>query len=319
MSRSRASSKVAIVAEHIYHVLGRHAGLHAESSHIAPVPPLFVALQGPQGIGKTTLTTSLQDELRSVVAQKEGRSAPPFRADAGLTPSPRRPTVAVLSLDDFYLPHSSMATLSNTSSTAAPSDPPEEESLPKTSKLLSGRGLPGTHDLPLLASVLASLSRINSPRSSPSLAATAPKAPTPSAVTFPRVDAPIYDKSAFAGKGDRKTEPNTINGPVDVVLLEGWCMGFYPLSKSELQRRWSRVSGAVESASNPARDAAGGPGVREVPEADLERGVIKRLGITAADIMQINDHLREYSDKIYPFFTGGFIQVRNVSLSALVT
>ena len=39
---------------------------------------------------------------------------------------------------------------------------------------------------------------------------------------------PRYDKSAFAGTGDRADEsswPN-VTGPLDVVLFEGWMLGF---------------------------------------------------------------------------------------------
>jgi D-glycerate 3-kinase len=146
---SKASSKVAIIAEHIHHLLARHVSLHTRSSPIVPVPPLFVALQGPQGIGKTTLTSSLQDALHSV-AQRRGRPTSPFEAEASLTP---RPKVMVLSLDDFYLPHSAMVALACASRATAVSS--EEENSPRPNKLLSGRGLPGTHDLPLLTSVLS--------------------------------------------------------------------------------------------------------------------------------------------------------------------
>lgn len=310
---TKAGLKVTIIAEHVHQLLARHIGLHVKSSFVEPVPPLFVALQGPQGIGKTSLTSSLQDALHSA-AQRKGPPTSPFQADAGLT---RRPKVAVLSLDDFYLPHSAMLTLTRASHTVTVSS--EEESSPQPNKLLSGRGLPGTHDLSLLASALSIISRINNPVS-PSQSTTTPEAPALSNVqsqTFPSVVTPKYDKSAFAGEGDRDMEFNTLSGPIDVVVLEGWCMGFHPVSKSVLQSIWDRVSGVAELAPNSALDAGGGPAKLEVPEAELERAVIKRLGITIADVAQINHYLHEYLDKIYPFFTGGFIQVRNIYLASI--
>ena len=43
---------------------------------------------------------------------------------------------------------------------------------------------------------------------------------------------PRYDKLAFAGRGDRKptSEWESVSAPLDVVLFEGWMMGFEPIS-----------------------------------------------------------------------------------------
>eukprot|EP00983_Pelagomonas_calceolata_P098608 1158369-Pelagomonas_calceolata.AAC.13 len=44
-----------------------------------------------------------------------------------------------------------------------------------------------------------------------------------------------YDKSANGGRGDR-ADPSTwpkVNGPVDIVLFEGWMSGFSPLPEEE--------------------------------------------------------------------------------------
>ena len=36
--------------------------------------------------------------------------------------------------------------------------------------------------------------------------------------------------------------------PVDVVLFEGWCVGFYPISREEIERRFARpVTGFGEA------------------------------------------------------------------------
>jgi D-glycerate 3-kinase len=40
-----------------------------------------------------------------------------------------------------------------------------------------------------------------------------------------------YDKSAFQGKGDRADESTwpSVEGPLDLVLFEGWMLGFKPV------------------------------------------------------------------------------------------
>ncbi|KAL2891600.1 putative kinase mug58 [Ceratocystis lukuohia] len=130
-----------------------------------PNCPLFIGLNGPQGIGKTTLVTALS---RSLTAHDIPH--------------------LVCSIDDFYLTRNTQAALA----VSHPNNP-----------LLSHRGEPGTHDIPLLLNVLAALERGE---------------PT---------DIPRYDKAAFSGLGDRapKAEWTSVNAPgerkVRVVLLEG--------------------------------------------------------------------------------------------------
>ena len=43
---------------------------------------------------------------------------------------------------------------------------------------------------------------------------------------------PLYDKSLRGGRGDRAPEAAwpVVTGPLQVVLLEGWCLGFRPLA-----------------------------------------------------------------------------------------
>jgi D-glycerate 3-kinase len=55
---------------------------------------------------------------------------------------------------------------------------------------------------------------------------------------------PSYDKSLHSGAGDR-TDTTTweeVNRPgvptVDVIVLEGWCVGFRALSHAELEQKW---------------------------------------------------------------------------------
>jgi D-glycerate 3-kinase len=169
------------------HVLSHLAQHKAESRS-----PLFVAVQGPQGIGKTFLTSILHDVL---------------------TVPPHALRVAVLSIDDLYLPHDALSALAQAH--------PEN-------KLLHGRGMPGTHDVPLGTRALRALKDINN-------APTADDASPVKSVTLP-----VFDKSLYGGEGDRLPESagKVVCAPVDVVMLEGWCVGFCPIANDVLEKRW---------------------------------------------------------------------------------
>lgn len=149
--------------------------------------PLIVGVQGPQGSGKTYLTTILKDELIS---------------------PPNNLSVALISLDDLYLPHSELVRVAN--------DHPHNI-------LLQGRGQPGTHDVPLGTQVLDSLRRINEPGFKGN------------------VHIPIFDKSLHSGEGDRIQQTTVVNRPLDVIIVEGWCTGFYPVPPETIEQRY--VSG----------------------------------------------------------------------------
>lgn len=111
----------------------------------------------------------------------------------------------VLSIDDFYLRHDAQLAL-------AASHP--------TNPLVQNRGEPSTHDLPLAVSVLRDLRAGRETR------------------------VPSYDKAAFSGRGDRRPESEWLvaNAPgeprVEVVILEGWCVGFRALPPAELEAKW---------------------------------------------------------------------------------
>jgi D-glycerate 3-kinase len=59
---------------------------------------------------------------------------------------------------------------------------------------------------------------------------------------------PQYDKSAFSGLGDRLPESKwtPVNGPgqrrVQVVVLEGWCVGFRALDPAVVEAKWRASS-----------------------------------------------------------------------------
>lgn len=99
-----------------------------------------------------------------------------------------------LSVDDFYLRRDEQLAL-------AARHP--------RNRYLEHRGYPGTHDVALGASVLAALRDGRD-------------------VALPR-----YDKSAHGGRGDRSADVSWVRGRVDLVLLEGWMLGFKPVASVE--------------------------------------------------------------------------------------
>ncbi|KAF5739127.1 D-glycerate 3-kinase chloroplastic-like [Tripterygium wilfordii] len=103
---------------------------------------------------------------------------------------------ATISIDDFYLTAEHQAKL--------------REQHPDNA-LLEYRGNAGTHDLPFSIETLTSLTKLNKEGT--------------------KMKLPRYDKSAYGGRGDR-TDPSEwpeIEGPLTVVLFEGWMLGFKPL------------------------------------------------------------------------------------------
>lgn len=109
---------------------------------------------------------------------------------------------AILSLDDLYLPHETLEKLHQSS----PDNP-----------LLAGRGLPGTHDIALARKTLSELETLNDRNHAQP------------------VQLPVYDKSAFSGRGDRSSETVPVLPPLDVVIIEGWMLGFFPIPDSHLK------------------------------------------------------------------------------------
>jgi len=112
---------------------------------------------------------------------------------------------AEMSLDDFYLTHE------------------EQKGVAKAHEgngLLQLRGNFGTHDTGL---VLATLDKLSA-----------------SAEAYPMngVLVPRYDKSAHKGKGDRHgdlSQWRNVTKKPDVVLFEGWCLGFQALPRDQVK------------------------------------------------------------------------------------
>lgn len=105
-----------------------------------------------------------------------------------------------MSIDDFYYSRDELKVLKETRYASC--------------KILHGRGLPGTHSLELLKRTLDKLINLNELFHKTGTNAT--------------LKIPTYDKSSFNGEGDRmsKSEWTPVNGPIDIIILEGWMLGF---------------------------------------------------------------------------------------------
>ncbi len=95
-----------------------------------------------------------------------------------------------VSIDDFYLTRAEQAAVSETYA---------------GNRYLAQRGYPGTHDVALGTQVLEALTTETGP-----------------------IALPVYDKAAHGGLGDRAPESRVVVGPVDLILFEGWMLGFTP-------------------------------------------------------------------------------------------
>lgn len=220
------------MSTYVLQQLAQHrARVQPSGSH--PSSPLFIAVQGPQGSGKTFLTTRLHEALTS---------------------PPHSLSVAVISIDDLYLPHDQLVAVAQ----ANPNN-----------RLLQGRGQPGTHDVKLGSQILTQLKYINEQDEHGGGAS---------------VQIPRFEKSLFGGEGDRVETGTIVQPPVDVVVLEGWCVGFHPSTSDEIGRKW------------------------ELPVQGLGEDFFHARGFRKEDVLDINERLKELLE-LWSFFDG-FIQVR---------
>jgi D-glycerate 3-kinase len=136
------------------------AGLLA-GHHATAGRPLLVGVNGSQGSGKSTLAALLVQLLTELHGLR----------------------AINLSIDDFYLSRASRHALAS-----------------KVHPLFATRGVPGTHDVPLLRETLQQLVRSTS-----------------------KVPIPRFNKAS----DDRALESEWahVSAPLDIVILEGWCLG----------------------------------------------------------------------------------------------
>lgn len=136
-----------------------------------PIPPI-IGICGAQGTGKSTLAEFLATELNDSAAW----------------------SVAVLSMDDFYLSRAARLELSRA-----------------VHPLLATRGPPGTHDCEMMGDYLQRLRHLGDGES----------------MALPR-----FDKS----RDDRAPTESwpRVTGPLNAIILEGWCLGVPPQDAGEL-------------------------------------------------------------------------------------
>lgn len=160
--------------------------------------------------------------------------------------------MGVLSTDDLYHTHQNLRRVASEN----PNNP-----------LLSGRGQPGTHDVALGVEILEKVHGMNEGQG--------------------EVRLPVFDKSLHGGEGDRAEESGrspTLQPPLDVFVLEGWSMGFSPISCSEVERK---------------REAS-------PPDSPLRRYTLEQL-------QQINRNLEAYTEWYKHFSV--FLQIRPTDLN----
>ncbi len=60
---------------------------------------------------------------------------------------------------------------------------------------------------------------------------------------------PVYDKGAFAGEGDRapRARWREVRGPFDVVIFEGWMLGFTPSARLDRVAHLGAVNGYLRA------------------------------------------------------------------------
>lgn len=137
----------------------------------------------------------------------------------------------IFSLDDFYLPYDGLKSLAHKN----PNNP-----------LLQHRGQPSTHEVSLVKSVFASLCA-NKP-----------------------TKIPQFNKAANKGFGDRVPESEWLEvntdprNPVRVVLFEGWCVGFRPISDDAIREKHEFAAKAAESPSSDYKGRLGHNSIENV-------------------------------------------------------
>ena len=96
-------------------------------------------------------------------------------------------------------------------------------------KLLQVRGNAGTHDLQLGQDTLRALQR--------------------AASLDAEVAVPRYDKSQHGGRGDRapRSAWPCVKAPIDIILFEGWMLGFSPVADEEVEKVRPGPSFALEA------------------------------------------------------------------------
>ncbi|KAF2262246.1 P-loop containing nucleoside triphosphate hydrolase protein [Lojkania enalia] len=147
-----------------------------------------------------------------------------------------------VSLDDLYKTHDDLIALRG-------KDP--------QNKLYRTRGQPGTHDEQLASQFFQDLEAW---------------------VGEDELKIPSFDKSRFGGEGDRAPilEWPVVQGKVDVVVFEGWCVGFRALSDSDVELK--------HQAAQKSREPEGNESINTLAEHQLSH------------LKELNQNLQRYNN-----------------------
>ncbi|KAL7752647.1 hypothetical protein RI367_001649 [Sorochytrium milnesiophthora] len=162
-----------------------------------------------------------------------------------------------ISLDDFYLPHDDQVALA--ASTRC--------------DLWASRGNPGTHDVPLLLSTMRALKSLGSNGSADDV-----------------LEVPRYDKATYGGAGDRATHDAWLRvssaAPPDVVLVEGWMLGFLPRSPPDIATLHSSAT-----ARQPPASAYGAAHTAELLATRYPLHTLQELNARLAEYTPLYSHV----------------------------
>lgn len=153
-----------------------------------------------------------------------------------------------LSIDDLYHDHRELIAI--------------REKYPEN-KILRTRGQPGTHDEALAKEFFGNLFEDGSG----------------SAQSDRAVRWPAYDKSLHHGQGGRvpqkQWENVSLNPPLDILIFEGWCLGFQPLNQRPVTDKWQKAKTTQDKS---------------------ERSTTTLADHRLEDLLQINQALERYCD-----------------------
>lgn len=159
-----------------------------------------------------------------------------------------------VSLDDFYQPHDEQKALRIKN---------------PSNVLFKARGHPGTHDTVLLKSFFSQFSDPSTKQ----------------------IWIPSYDKSLFQGEGDRRPRSEwkviDCHRPIDVVIFEGWCVGFQPCPEIEVVRK--REEASQIRLSNELKKSN-----LNFPDSQFSTTTLGDHELV--NLLHVNDCLRRYSE-----------------------
>jgi D-glycerate 3-kinase len=158
-------------------------------------------------------------------------------------------------MDDFYLTYQDQCQLGNKY--------PEN-------KLLEFRGEPGTHDILLGKQVLQELCEVHQKYSENFRENLERKGNVK--LNNLSVSIPSYDKSLQNGRGDRSPVGNIVLPPFDIILFDGWSLGFKHLPFYKLKEVYENASSSSKLKPH-----------------------------TLFDLEVINENLKQYEENWYPF------------------